>query len=246
MFVTGKDRGGLENILNKDKNLKAYVEKNERRFGPTDTVLSDNWPYVYLDKPRIPTLHGIVALIAVSGLLFLRTKLFARSFNGPFFFLGAGFMLFEVQNIIKSSLIFGNTWTTNLFIITGVLSFIMLANFSVYKKFISLNTSFFLLVFMFIAQMIVPVSFFSGLEGMSKIILSLVFLTLPHFFSGVIFVHLFSLSKNRAYAFGNNLLGSAIGGLLSIMSYLWGINSLLYLTLILYVLGFFWYKWMGE
>ncbi|OGG14325.1 hypothetical protein A2773_03430 [Candidatus Gottesmanbacteria bacterium RIFCSPHIGHO2_01_FULL_39_10] len=246
MFVSARDKNILENLFNNDKNLKNFVEKNEHKFSKVDNVLTDNWPYIYLDKPRIPTLHGIVALIGVSGLLFLRTKLFARSFSAPFFFLGAGFMLFEVQNIIKSSLVFGNTWVTNLFIITGVLSFILVANLAVVKKLISLNIAFLLLVAMFILQMFVPVSFFNSLSGSEKIILSLVFLTLPHFFSGVIFVYLFSVSKNRAVAFGNNLLGSAVGGLLSILSYLWGINSLLYLTVILYVFGFLWYKLRGE
>ena len=45
-----------------------------------------------------------------------------------FFFLGAAFMLLEVQNISKAAVVLGNTWTVNAVIISGVLVMILLAN----------------------------------------------------------------------------------------------------------------------
>ena len=48
--------------------------------------------------------------------------------NWHFFFLGAAFLLLEVQNISKSSVVLGNTWQVNAVIVSGVLVMILLAN----------------------------------------------------------------------------------------------------------------------
>ena len=54
------------------------------------------------------------------------------------------------------------------------------------------------------------------------------------FFSSLIFVSLFSLSRDKASDFGSNLLGSVVGGMFSAFSFVWGIKSVLAISLLLY------------
>lgn len=240
MFIAGKNESTIKTVTAENKTIAEYLARHKMEYKDSSVnTLTDNWPYVYLDKPRLPFLHLIVSLSALTVLLLLTSRILPRkSINWPFFFLGAGFLLFEFQNISRSSLIFGNTWQTNLFIITGVLVFILVANLSVYKKLIPLKLAFVLLYATFLLQIIVPISYFNTLSGAAKIPVALLFLTLPHFFSGIIFATLFTRQKDKARAIGSNLLGSAIGGIFAIVSYLLGIHSLLYFTILFYSLYF--------
>ena len=45
-----------------------------------------------------------------------------------FFFLGAAFMLLEVQNISKAAVVLGNTWSVNAVIISGILAMVLSSN----------------------------------------------------------------------------------------------------------------------
>ena len=70
----------------------------------------------------------------------------------------------------------------------------------------------------------------------------MLFLSLPHFFSGTIFISLFARAKHKAQAFGSNLLGSATGGFLEMFSFLLGINGLLYFVIAFYALGLIYFR----
>src|SRR4030095_14454931 len=50
-----------------------------------------------------------------------------------FFFLGAAFLLLEVQNISKAAVVLGNTWEVNAVIISSILAMALLANWIAYK-----------------------------------------------------------------------------------------------------------------
>jgi hypothetical protein len=234
MFVIGKEKNTIEKVLGKNSGLREFINRTQKNYLVSDAkinLLTDDWPYVYLDRPRFPTLHFAVGAIVI---LFLITALrFSGnlpSINWPLFLFGAGFMLYEFRTISKSSLVFGNTWTTNLLIITGVMLFILLANFlSVVKK-APYKLAVFLLFASFILQVIIPV------QGLNKII-ALFFFTLPHLFSAVIFAKHYNEALDKSSALGSNLLGSVLGGFLEILSYIFGIQSLVYLAVILYGSG---------
>ena len=97
--------------------------------------MTDDWPYIYLQSAQIPVLYylltGLMLLILVrsykkwqaNGLL----ARWGRSY-WHFFFLGVAFLLLEVQNISKASVVLGNTWQVNAVIVTGVLLMALLAN----------------------------------------------------------------------------------------------------------------------
>jgi spermidine synthase len=238
-FVVSKNQDALSKIMLSKPDVASFVSKNLKTYPQTKTnLLTDDWPYLYLDTKRIPILHLIVAVM-ISALIFVsRSKVVGiKKIDWPFFALGAGFMVYEFQNISKASLLFGNTWMTNMFIITGVLMLILAANFAVSKKWLTLQQTIYLLFGSIALQLLVPYSIFNQFTGMTKFVFSILFLNLPHLFSGILFAQLFTKHKDKSVAFGSNLLGSAIGGFFEVFSYLFGMSGLIWITLGLYGLG---------
>ena len=62
-------------------------------------------------------------------------------------------------------------------------------------------------------------------------------ISLPVFFAGIIFAISLSKMKTVELAFGSNLLGSVVGGMLEYSSLIYGIRSLYVLAAFVYVLS---------
>jgi SAM-dependent methyltransferase len=238
-FVAAKDPNLLPRLLNNNPELANFIKEHEKSFFPlTINALSDDWPYLYLDKPRLPLIHILMALFLTGTLLVVKSRfLRASEFNLPMFLWGAAFLLFEFQNISKAGLLFGLTWQTNMIIITSVLLMILLANFIAERKLLKPNLAFIGLIGSLGLQLIIPLYKFNQLSTIAKLVGAGTILNLPFFFGAVIFAYWFVNAKNRSAAFASNLLGSAFGGLLEMMSFLTGIKSLLLVTIALYFLG---------
>ncbi len=131
MFVTG-DLGNVQKQLNKNPSLSAYIEHlqttNPVQLTHNTKVTTDDWPYLYLESPKIPSLYYL--LIGLIAILFIRsyrkwgastTILLRNRTFWHFAFLGAAFLLLEVQNISKASVVLGNTWEVNAVIISSIL-----------------------------------------------------------------------------------------------------------------------------
>jgi spermidine synthase len=143
MFITG-DIAVARRQIAQNKDLSDYINTLQRTYPislpNTTRVTTDDWPYIYLQSPKIPVLFfllaGLIMLILARSLrrwqasgIISRWK---RS-HWHFFFLGAAFLLLEVQNISKASVVLGNTWIVNAVIVSGVLSMALLANWLAYK-----------------------------------------------------------------------------------------------------------------
>src|SRR5262249_23663678 len=91
---------------------------------------SDDWPYLYQQSRGIPTVVWILSLglTLVCWATFHRFNTTAEGFQWHFFFLGAAFMLLDVQIITKAAFLFGTTWLVNFIVITSLLLFILLSN----------------------------------------------------------------------------------------------------------------------
>lgn len=245
MFVTGD----LESVRKQIANHPALQEQIEewKAASPaeltyTTPITSDDWPYIYLERPGIPPLFGFVAISAL--LLFLlaarRTQLtgfmtaWGRS-EWHFFFLGAAFLLLEVQNISKASVALGNTWIVNAVIISGVLIMILLANLvSFLFPRLPRSLASFLLLASTLGLYFVDWAQFASQPFASKVVVVGLLSTLPMFFSGLVFVRSFAETDRRDVALGANLIGSLFGGLLQSLTFLLGIKALL-----LFVAGFY-------
>lgn len=238
VFVASSDPEMINNFLSAQPDFKKFVSPRIINFTDDINPLTDNWPYLYLDEPRLPRIHlGISFFLIILLLLFKRFVPWQGRFKWDFFFLGAGFLLFEFQNISKTSLLFGNTWVTNLFTITFILLLILLANFIHSKKIISLKVAYIGLMLSLLAQFMVPLASLNSLSFYYKLIGGSLFLNLPFLFSGLVFIIKLKEVKSKSVAFASNLLGAAIGGILEIFSFLLGNNSMLIFSLMLYGLS---------
>lgn len=240
MFLITKDPAILDRILEQQPELAAFIAANKKDFSATTRPLTDDWPYLYLDQPRLPLIHLLTAAFFLGALAFVkRTVLPTTKLHLPMFLWGIGFLLFEFQNISKASLLFGLTWQTNMIIISSILALILAANWTVNRKLLPANVAFLGLMASLIAQLVIPLHLFNRLPFLPKLLLGGVVLNLPFFFGAIIFASWFAKSKDRSAAFASNLLGAAAGGLLEMFSFLTGIKSLLVLTIVFYALG--WY-----
>ncbi len=155
-----------------------------------------------------------------------------------FFFLGAGFLLLEVQNISKASVALGNTWLVNAVIVSGVLAMILLANL-IAARFsrMSLIPAYASLFAICLILYFVDLSRFAFLPYVTKAIIEGSFTTLPMVFSGIVFVRSFATVTKKDEALGANLIGALVGALLQSIAFITGIKALLLIVLGFYVLA---------
>ncbi|MCX6816276.1 MAG: hypothetical protein NTZ93_00140 [Candidatus Beckwithbacteria bacterium] len=236
IFVQSLNPDTLSNLLNRQPNLNQFIQKRLENYPQPLKNLTDDWPYLYLDQPRLPKLHLVISgLIVCLFFLFSRKLNLTQRFNPLAFFLGAGFLLFEFQNISKTALLYGNTWQTNVFTISAILILILLANLSFSKLKIPLKLAYLFLIISFIFTIIIPLNWLNQLPQLVKYLVLPFLLNLPLYFSGLIFINLFSRAHDETAFLASNLIGSAIGGLLSFLSYRFGLQSLLFVSLASYL-----------
>lgn len=248
MFVAG-DQDTVQQQIARNSQLASLIDNWQQKFplGLTHTtpVATDDWPYIYLRTKSIPILYYLLA--GVMMLLLIRsirqwnaTGLFARwrSSHWHFFFLGAAFMLLEVQSISKASVALGNTWLVNAVIVSGVLVMILLANL-IAARFhgISLIPVYVCLFGICLGLYFVDIARFAFLPYGSKAAIVGSLTTLPMIFSGIVFIRSFANVSRKDEALGANLIGALVGALLQSISFVTGIRALLLIVLGLYFLA---------
>lgn len=240
VFVAGRNMSRLREVIQRDLPLAPFIERQAVRWTKPVTLTTDNWPYLYLDRPRVPALH-----LCLSGILLLLLAVGRRVFlpvrvpvNRHFFFLGAAFLLLEFQNISKTALLFGSTWVVNAFTISCILLLILLANWIVSRVRPNLRWTYVGLWGSLLVAGAIPLRAYNALPEVWRMVAALGLLNLPVGFAGIIFITSFQRTREPGLAFGSNLLGAAVGGLLESLSFLTGIRALLWLAAALYGLAF--------
>jgi len=176
----------VNRLISEDKNLTKFTQERKIEYDLKAKILSDDWPYLYLDKPRIPIIHLSIFFILFLTYIFINKSLSRKGhLRLDSFFLGAGFLLYEFQNISKSSLLYGNTWVTNLYTISAILLLILLANLISWKFSIPLKWSYIGLITSFLLQLFIPLAALNLLPFVSKVVIGSLLLNLPLFFSGM-------------------------------------------------------------
>jgi len=245
MFIAG-DLETVRSRIAQNQGLAAMIEKwgqaSPLPLTYTTKVVTDDWPYVYLQKPAIPLLYFLLAglmllLLWRSYRLWQAAGLVARwsRSHWHFFFLGAAFLLLEVQNISKASVVLGNTWEVNAVIVSGVLAMILLANLVAWRfPHLPLAAVYTALMGTCLALYFVDLSRFAFLPYASKALIVGGLTTLPMLFSGIVFIRSFAVVVGKDEALGANLVGALVGALLQSVTFVTGIKSLL-----LIVAGFY-------
>ncbi len=240
VFVEG-DPNTISNTMARYPFLRTLVDRSFAAAETKTSVPTDDWPYLYLSGRSIPSLYYIIF-----GLLMLiSVAMVRRSFSGlkgmdwHFFFLGAGFLLIEVQNVSKLALLFGATWIVNSIVISAIMVMILLANYYVFIVSVRSHAPYYAgLVGTLILLYFFPLGRLAGFSLVPKAAVSGILLSLPVFFAGIIFAYSFRTSKELNKAFASNLIGAMLGGMLECMSFVVGIKGLLLLALLLYVFSY--------
>jgi len=237
MFVVSNDMTALQERIARDPSLRGFIAEHAIPSSGPATPTTDNWPYLYLERPHVPTLHLCLSITLL--LLFVLARGFlmpkTRQMNWHFFFLGAAFLLLEFQNISKTTLLFGSTWLVNSFIISAILILILLANaLSAVWKTANVRLLYGCLLASVVAAFLIPLSSFNALPYVARGLAASLFLNLPIFFAGLIFISSFKRAKQPDLALGSNLLGAGMGGILESLSFVTGINMLLIVVALLY------------
>lgn len=246
MFVVG-DQDAIQGALKSNTRLGDYVATLQRD-DPLVTldeaeVITDDWPYLYLEDRSIPALYGIMALIL--GLIYFTSGRLVglsvpikgwRMSEWHFFFLGAAFMLLEVHMIAKSVVALGSVWTVNAVIIGGIMGMILLANLIRAKvRNLPMGLVYVLLVGSSAGLYFVDLSAAAFLPYAQKVLIIAGVATLPMLFSGIVFIHSFNATPDKGRALGANLFGALVGGLLQSLTFVTGLQFLMLLVAALYL-----------
>jgi spermidine synthase len=248
MFVTGNMQN-VQKQLDQNPRLAAYIKRLQEatplKLPHTTKVVVDDWPYLYLESPKIPILYYL--LIGLMGLIFLRSSRkwqaninlsFTNREFWHFFFLGSAFLLLEVQNISKASVVLGNTWQVNAVIISSILGMALLANWVAYKfPGLPIAPVYFLLIVTALGLYFIDLARFGFLPYATKAVMVGLLTSLPMLFSGIVFVRSFAVAPDKSNVLGANLLGALVGALLQSITFILGIKALLLIVASFYLLS---------
>ena len=220
-----------------DASFANYVKRHGGFQIAAAVPTTDDWPYFYQHRPGLPisVIAISLTLLGLCWVLMRRVGAGVQSIQGGLFFLGAGFMLLEVQIISRTALLFGTTWIVNSLVISAILLVIVAANIvAKLQPSFSKQVAYAGLFLTMALAYIVPLRWLFLESQPLKIIVSMVFLCAPVFFAGIVFVRTFAEAGFKGEALGSNLLGAAAGGFLESLSYWTGLKALLIVAAILY------------
>jgi hypothetical protein len=151
------------------------------------------------------------------------------------FLMGAAFMLLETKNVVQFALLFGTTWFVNALVFGGILVAVFLA-IEVARRFSIKQPAFLYLALGLALAMtwLVPPEMLLRLTLIARIAAAVVLAFLPIFFANLVFAERFRATSSSGMAFGANLLGAMVGGVLEYASLITGYRFLLVIIALLY------------
>ncbi|MDP9242385.1 MAG: spermidine synthase [Actinomycetota bacterium] len=201
---------------------------------------TDDHPFVYLRTASIPAIYLVtLALILLVSLAAVRVV--AGPFRGmaPYldlFFMGAAFLLLETKNVVQFALLFGTTWMVNALAFAGILLAVLAAVETTRR--IRIRRPALLYMFLLVSLAVawaVPPHLLLDLALVPRLLAAVMLAFAPIFVANVIFADRFRASSSSAVAFGTNLLGAMVGGVLEYTALIVGYRALLGLAALLYL-----------
>jgi hypothetical protein len=201
---------------------------------------TDDHPFPYLRDRSIPSSY----LIAL-GLVLLASVLTVRLASGrplrsmrPYvdlFFMGAAFLLLETKNVVQFALLFGTTWFVNALVFGGIL-LAVLAAVEVARR-VPLRRPWILYSALFLSLGVawaVPPDDLLRLSWELRLPVAVALAFAPIFCANLLFAERFKDVGEPTIAFGANLLGAMVGGILEYGALIVGYRDLLLVTALLY------------
>jgi hypothetical protein len=155
------------------------------------------------------------------------------------FFMGAAFLLLETKNVVQFALLFGTTWLVNSLVFAGIL-IAVLGAIEVARRFRLPDRRLLyglLATSLVVAWFVRPETLLS-LEPVPRFVAATALAFAPVFLANLIFTQRFRDVGASTVAFGANLLGAMLGGVLEYGAIIVGYRNLLLLVAMLYALAF--------
>ena len=199
----------------------------------------DNYPFLYLKTRSIPGFY-----LLTLGLILAVALVVVRLAGGPFrqmrpyldlFFMGAAFLLLETKNVVQFALLFGTTWFVNALVFGGIL-LVVLAAVEVARHAPPLPPAL-LYGALFLSLAVawaVPQEDLLRLSWGLRLPVAVILAFAPIFCANLLFAERFRDVASSTVAFGANLLGAVIGGILEYSALVIGYRSLVVVAAALY------------
>ena len=204
---------------------------------------TDDYPFLYLQDRTIPGFYLLtLALILLSALLLIRVTTGMLRPMGRYldlFCMGAAFLLLETKNVVQFALLFGTTWFVNSLVFLGILVAVYLA-IEVARR-IELGPPWRLYAALLLAlavAWVVQPDLLLQLSIVPRFLVATAVAFVPVFLANLVFAKRFRDVAASNVAFGANLLGAMVGGVLEYASLVTGYRALLILVGALYAAAF--------
>jgi SAM-dependent methyltransferase len=214
----------------------------ESSWSPTTEVVApatDDYPFLYLQHREVPIFYlvsiGLILLASAVGVRIVGGPMRAMSPHLDLFFMGAAFLLLETKSVVQFALLFGTTWVVNALVFGGILLSV-LAAVTVARR-VQLPRPAVLFPLLFAA---VAVSWFVeprallSLDPAWRFIASVVVYFSPIFLANLVFAQRFAKAEDSTAAFGANLLGAMVGGVVEYAALVTGYQALAVVVALLY------------
>jgi hypothetical protein len=200
---------------------------------------TDDHPFVYLESRRVPNLYlltlGLIVLAALASVRVAGGGLGGMSRYADLFCMGAAFLLLETKNVVQFALLFGTTWFVNALVFTGILLAVLAAVEVARRVRLGRVEVLYALLFGGLAlAWLVPPSALLRLPGLPRFVAATLIAFVPIFVANLIFAQRFKHVGSSSLAFGANLLGAMVGGVLEYGALVVGYRSLLLVVAALY------------
>jgi hypothetical protein len=237
------DRGTLSMLTISADQAAVHCSQVWQRPASVVPPATDDHPFVYLDGDAIPGYY-----LLTLGMILLVSLLAVRTAGGPLrrmsryrdlFFMGVAFLLLETKSIVQFALLFGTTWFVNALVFAGVLVAVLAAVEISRRVTVTRPAPLYLaLLAALILAWAVPADSLLSLSTVPRFVLAVLLAFTPILLANIIFSQRFRESADSTAAFGANLLGAMVGGVLEYTSLIFGYRWLLVMVTVLYGLAF--------
>ncbi len=224
---------------------EAFNRLNVAPAVPTAHVIpSDDWPYLYLRGRSLTPFYvqliamfGAIAVLAIGLVARPRENTARIHFDRPMFFFGLAFLLLETKSVTEMNLVWGSTWLTSAVVFGSILLMVLAGTMLMRRRVMPWRWAIAGLMLGLAANYLTPVHALLGSSALVRLLLSMLFVGTPIFFASICFALLFRDEPSTDLAFGWNVLGAVLGGLLEFSSMLIGLKALTLIATGAYVIA---------
>jgi SAM-dependent methyltransferase len=205
---------------------------------------TDDHPFPYLkNRSSIPTLYVVsLSIILLVSLVAVRVTAGPLRQMAPYadlFCMGVAFLLLETKHVVQFALLFGTTWFVNALVFGGVLVSVLLAIY-VSKRYTFRHPTrlYLVLAASLMIAYLLPASALLELPFLPRFAAAVVVAFTPIFTANLVFTQRFKDTGDSTAAFGANLLGAMVGGVLEYAALITGYRLLLVAVAFFYGLAF--------